>query len=128
MHPLALLSVPFCGLWVLTRKGEPMRLRLRQSALFGATLLAVVVAWQLLNAGHSGQAGFLQYFQSADGAYGVSARLWWLSRWDNAANTLLPFYVFLANSTHPAFNALTEPSNAWVHFFLQYWTAAPCGV
>lgn len=124
-HPLALLSVPFCGWWILCER-RPVPAALRRAAVFGGVVLLSVAGWQLLNAGHSGQAGFLRYVLDADGESGL--RGWILSRWNSTANTLIPFHVLAFNSAHPAFNALTEPSSGWIRYFLQYWTAAPFAV
>lgn len=127
-HPLALLSVPFLGIWILMRGPAPVARRVLHGALLGGGLLAVVGLWNLTNLQHASQSGFLHYFLAADGVYGASLQTWWLSRWNNFANTFIPFYVQLVNSGHPAFNAIGTRSSGVVHFFFQYWTAAPFAV
>ncbi len=129
LHPLALLSAPFLGLWtVFGRPGRPWAGRGRTGLTFCVGLGLVILAWHLANGfERSSQAGFVTYALGADEVYNVSLRAWLESRWTDALNTLLPGYVFFFHARHPSFNPLGKVSGGWVHFFLQYWTAAPFG-
>jgi hypothetical protein len=123
-HPLALLSAPFLALWSL-RGG--WRRGLTQGGIFLAGLLFVVALWLLLNHGHNTQGGFVRYALAADESP-ATVRTWLLSRWDNLANTLIPFYVLLVNSAHQSFGAHGFRSDLWVLYCHQAWTAAPFAV
>ena len=127
-HPLALLSAPFFGLWLLLRRPAPLWRRFCDASIFGAIVLAVIAVWQLSGGRSENQGGFLQYFWAAGGVYNTSASVWWASRWTSFANTFVPFYVVLFHADHPSFNALGMHSSPLVHFFLQYWTAAPFAI
>lgn len=127
-HPLALMSVPFCGLWLLLSGPRSLRQRAIEAATLGAGVVSIIATWQQLNGWHPSQGGFLQYARAADGVYDVSALQWWSSRWTSLANTLVPFHVLLTSSTHPAFNALGTTSGPLMHYFFQYWTALPFAV
>jgi hypothetical protein len=126
-HPLALLSAPFLAGWALAFPREGWRPALRRAVRFSAGVVLVVAAWQVLNLAHPGQAGFLGYFINADEGAPTLTR-WLLSRWNNFANTLIPFYVLLFNVHHPSFGAFTGPSDAWLLYFRQCWTTAPFAV
>ena len=74
------------------------------------------------------QAGFLSYAKGADEVYNVSLKTWLHSRWTDTLNTLVPGYIFFVNASHPSYNPVGWMSDGWVHFWLQYWTAAPFAV
>ncbi len=125
LHPLALLSAPVIGLWLLLSGPPAVGRRFAQGLVFAAGVGVVIFAWHWVNGFNPSQGGFLQYQRAADGIYGVPAGVWWASRWQSFANTFLPFYVLITSADNPAFNAMGFRSSATVHFFLQYWTAAP---
>jgi hypothetical protein len=127
-HPLALLSVPFLGLWLLIQRPAPFLRRIKDAAVFGAVVIAVIAIWQLFGGHSTNQGGFLQYLWAAGGIYNTSTSVWWASRWTSFANTFVPFYVVLFHADNPSFNALGMHSSPLVHFFLQYWTAAPFAI
>jgi hypothetical protein len=126
-HPLALLSAPFLGLWaLLAGPDRPWRRRVGRGLGFCLGLGLVVLVWNLFNGFQkSNQAGFLAYAKGADEVYDVTLGVWLKSRWTDTLNTLVPGYVFLVNARHPSYNPLGKVSDGWVHFWTQYWTAAP---
>jgi hypothetical protein len=126
-HPMALLSLPFAGLWYLTQRSVPWRHRLGEAAGFSLGFAAVMGVWVALNHGHYGQMGFLQYLTSADGG-AATWHTWWRSRLENFADTFLPFYVLAMHADHPSFNALGLRSDGVTQFFFQAWTALPFAV
>lgn len=125
-HPLALLSVPFAGLWCLFQQ-QPWSIRIRQAAGLGLGTAAVVAIWIAANQGHYRQNGFFNYFVMADGGL-ATWTTWWISRWQSFANTLIPGYVWLFHSRHESFNAIGTTSGAWVHYALQAWTSLPFAI
>ncbi|MSU50224.1 MAG: hypothetical protein EXS37_14255 [Opitutus sp.] len=128
-HPLAALSAPFLGLWLLAQPREgPWWIRLTGPAWFAAGALVLVVPWQIVgrlqpDAG-ADQSVFVQYFFFADSAH-ATWPTWWQSRWDNFANTFLPGYLLTADRAHPSLNSLYGPSDRWVQASFLYWNTLP---
>src|SRR5579885_1921289 len=119
MHPLALLSAPFFGLWWMVFRSSGWWLRIRRAAVFCAGLGGGLILWHCANIGHATQGRFLRYFFEADTIFPSTPATWCLSRWNNFANTMVPFYVWTANSRHSSFDAIGTVSSPLVHFFLQ---------
>ncbi len=126
-HPLALLSTPVFNCWILGESRPPLYRRFFRSCLFGLVVVGVMGAWLLINGQNSSQSGFLDYFRAADGVY-APASVWWANRWTSFLNTCVPFHVLWCCAGNPAFNAINSLSSDVVHFFFQYWTAAPFAV
>lgn len=124
-HPLALLSVPLLGLWILLQSSSDVRRGLVHGAVFGTGVLAGVFAWHLVTGFHPSQGGFLQYARAADGLYDISPSAWWLSRWQSFANTFIPFHPILSNAARAPFDMSDMQHGGVVRFFFQYWTSAP---
>ncbi len=129
-HPLALLSTPFIGLWLLGRtvpRGA-WRPRIVAASAFGVGLGACVAAWQAVAALRPGPGGsqaiFLTYFKLADNRLATWST-WWETRWENFANTFLPFHLLTFDPTHESINSYYAPSDGWVHAGFLYWNTLP---
>ena len=128
-HPLAALSAPFVGLWVLGPRPEGSGWRRGVAAMrFALGALVLVVPWQIigrLQADDSAhQDVFVAYFLFADGAH-ATWPTWWQSRWDNFANTFLPGYLLTANPAHDSLNSPYERSDRWVQASFLWWNTLP---
>lgn len=126
-HPMALLSLPFVGLWALLQPAKSWGRRLLRAAIFTLSLALVVAAWIGLNHGHFGQQGFLQYLTSAEGGP-ATWHTWWVSRGFSLLNTLVPFAVLFTRADNPSFNAIGLHSDSLTQYFFQAWTALPFAI
>jgi hypothetical protein len=128
-HPLAALSAPFLGLWLLGRRTESSwKRRLVTATLFVAGALTLVVPWQIVGRlqpdDGANQDIFVQYFFFADGAH-ATWRTWLQSRWDNFAHTFIPGYLFTADPAHESLNSAYGRSDRWVQASFLYWNTLP---
>ena len=126
-HPLAALSAPFLGLWLLLSNSGNWKHRCRNVAWWSAGAALVIAVWMIGNHGHFHQNGFLIYFQTADGGTATFSS-WFQSRWESFADTFIPFYVWIVHADHPAFNAIGLHSDRITQFCLQAWTTLPFAV
>jgi hypothetical protein len=129
-HPLPVLSTPFFLLWIAGAREVPVRRRVERVAWFLGGLAALVAPWQALNwfgtGGLGSQSIFVTYWTWADGgpaAWYTGA--WWHSRWENFANTFLPFYLLRIDPHHYSINAVGGLSDGWVHAGFLYWNTLP---
>lgn len=128
-HPSALLAAPFLGLGILAiRRGRPWPQRIAHGAAFGGGLLLIVASWQSVGAlspgAHPSQGGFLDYFFLADN-HAATPATWLRSRWDNFANTFIPFRLLFTDPTHESINSIYGRSDNWIHFGFLYWNTLP---
>lgn len=128
-HPLAALSGPFLGLWLLARPAPgPWWTRLITPAWFAFGALTLVIPWQLVGrlapGGGADQRVFLTYFFIADNVPATAAT-WWQSRWDNFAHTFIPGWLLTADPTHESINSFYEPSDVWVRTSFLWWNTLP---
>lgn len=124
-HPLALLMAPgLLGVVYLTHA----KCTVRGGALLVPGLAVCMAIWTIANYQHFNQTTFLNYFVMADGGYHPSLARWLQSRWDSAANTLIPMYLVLFHADHYLINSLIKPSPPLVRFYFQYWNTLPFGV
>lgn len=127
-HPLPLLSAPFLGLWLLFRGERRFAAKLVEAFRFSAGLALPVGAWVLfgiIGTGSAGsQSGFAGYFFMADNATATWAT-WWDSRWQNLANTFVPFHLLRFPEGHESINAIYQPSPWWVRLGFLYWNTLP---
>ncbi|HVU35374.1 MAG TPA: hypothetical protein VHE61_18195 [Opitutaceae bacterium] len=131
-HPLPLLSAPFLAVWVVGRevRGHRRNWRGAAGALLGLTggIVAIVGVWQAIGSlapgGVGNQAGFLTYFRLADNQI-ATPQTWWLSRWQNFANTFLPLHLLAFDPTHESINSVYAPSPSWVRAGFLYWNTLP---
>ncbi|MFO1448783.1 MAG: hypothetical protein U1F61_11565 [Opitutaceae bacterium] len=139
-HPLAALWAPWLVLWCAGCAfhrpiAEPHRLReaARSAARSAAIPLVAILGWMLAgrlapqHGVHQGQADFLLYWFKADAAP-ADLRSWIASRWDNFANTFIPFWLHLVNRSHGALNSISGPSDSWTKFAFSWWTTLPLGL
>jgi hypothetical protein len=130
-HPLALLVLPFFGLWVLGRgvAGVNGWRRLIAPALFSAAVLACIVPWMALGRlaplRTGAQSVFFDYFRLSDGKLVGDPSVWWQARWSNFANTFLPFHLLLVDRTHESINSVYAPSPRPVQWAFLYWNTLP---
>jgi hypothetical protein len=100
-------------------------------ARFAGALLAFVAGWLALgrigSGPGSGQEVFFRYFFIADG-HSASAATWIASRWNNFANTFIPFRLMFTDPTQPTINSIYGLSDGWVHFGFLYWNTLPFAV
>ena len=131
LHPLALLGVPFFGLWLLAQKptDAPGWRRLLAPLQFAAGLVPVVVAWMLIGKLAPERTGaqmvFFDYFRLSDGKLITEAGPWWHARWENFANTFVPLHLFTVDRTHESINSVYAPSDAWVQAAFLHWNTLP---
>jgi hypothetical protein len=128
-HPLAALSAPFLGLWLIAcRKDVRWHQRLVPPAWFAAGALVLVIPWQIVGWLHpddgANQGIFAQYFFFADSAH-ATWPTWWRSRWDNFAHTFLPGYLLTADRAHESLNSAYGPSDRWVQAGFLWWNTLP---
>lgn len=134
LHPLALFSVPFLGLWILVRawQVEAAWRRCLPPAQFAASVLLLVIPWGLLGRfaplRTGSQTVFLDFFRLSNGKLETAASAWWQSRWDNFANTFVPFHLFTVDRTHESINSVYAPSDPWVQAAFLYWNTLPFAV
>jgi len=132
-HPLILLMGPFLLLWsgaVGAPSGVPVWKRLLQPSTFGFAALACILPWQVVGRfapSGSTQAVFFTYFQGAD-EQPATWPTWWASRWQNFANTFLPFHLLSVDPNHESINSVYAPSPWWVHSGFLYWNTLPFAV
>ena len=131
LHPLALLSLPFFAAWLLVRRDSGVSgwRRLVPPFLFAAGVGPFVLAWMAvgrlapLRAG--AQTVFFDFFRLSDGRLETAAAAWWHSRWENFANTFVPFHLFTVDRTHESINSVHGPSDAWVQAAFLWWNTLP---
>jgi hypothetical protein len=70
------------------------------------------------------QQGFLGYFFLADN-HAATCSTWLQTRWDNLANTFIPFRLLFTDPSHESINSFYGPSDGWVHFGFLYWNTLP---
>jgi len=134
LHPLALFSIPFLGLWLLSRawRETPRWRRLAAPARFAAGVLPFVIPWVLLGRfaplRTGSQTVFLDFFRLSNGKLESAASAWWLSRWDNFANTFVPFHLFSVDRTHESINSVYALSDPWVQAAFLYWNTLPFAI
>ncbi|HWM64138.1 MAG TPA: glycosyltransferase family 39 protein [Solirubrobacterales bacterium] len=128
-HPVALLSVPALALLALWPQARPdwRHPRVRQLLLLGVGMAAFLLAWRLINGDHYSQSGFVEYFQQAGGDFDPPLWPWIEFRLRSIANTLVPLLLPLASADNAAINVAGGTSPGAIHFFFQYWNAAPFG-
>lgn len=131
-HPSALLATPFIGVLAFGhRPSTPWKTRIHSVIALGVGLLLVVFAWQsvllLSPIKQVGQQGFLDYFILADN-HAANWHTWLRSRWDNFANTFLPFRLLFTDPTHESINSHYGPSDGWVHYGFLYWNTLPFAI
>lgn len=126
-HPMALLSLPFVGLWALLQPAKPWLRRPLRAAAFTLPFALVVAAWIGFNHGHFGQQGFLQYLTAAEGGP-ATWHSWWTSRCISLLNTLVPFAVLFTRADYPSFNAIGLHSDHVTQYFFQTWTTLPFAI
>jgi hypothetical protein len=130
-HPLALLVLPFFGLWVLVRPvpGVDGWRRLIAPALFSAAVLACILPWMALGRlaplRTGAQSVFFDYFRLSDGQLIGDPSVWWRARWSNFANTFLPLHLLLVDRTHESINSVYGPSPRPVQWAFLYWNTLP---
>ncbi len=128
-HPSAILAAPFLAICILGDSSCPRwKARAFQAASYAIGLILVVGAWQSIRfldpAKQTGQEGFVEYFFLADN-HTATWSTWFRSRWDNLANTFIPFRLLFTDQTHESINSYYGPSDAWVHFGFLYWNTLP---
>lgn len=128
-HPLALFSAPaFVALLLYTKRqtaaGMPntnWRSVLRRGMWLTGGLSACVLLWRIVNWNHFHQQAFLGYLRLP------SARSWWSFRLTSLLNTIVPFWLYVANNHDPNVNAYGIISPRVVQFFFVYWDTLPFG-
>ncbi len=134
LHPLALFSIPFLGLWILVRawRHETDWRRCLPPAQFTASVMLFVIPWWLLGRfaplRTGSQTVFLDFFRLSNGKLESAASAWWQSRWDNFANTFVPFHLFTVDRAHESINSVYAPSDPWVQAAFLYWNTLPFAV
>lgn len=128
-HPLAALSAPFLGIWMLAQRTDRTGWRrLIAPAWLVAGALVLVVPWQIVGRLRPDEGAnqdiFAQYFFYADSAHATAAT-WWKSRWDNFAHTFVPGYLLTADPAHESLNSAYEPSDRWVQASFLWWNTLP---
>ena len=128
-HPLAALSAPFFGLWLIaSRQDVRWPQRLVAPVWFAAGALVLVIPWQIVGWLHpddgANQGIFVQYFFFADSAH-ATWPTWWRSRWDNFAHTFVPGYLLTADRAHESLNSAYGPSDRWVQTSFLWWNTLP---
>lgn len=132
VHPSGLVWLPvllILAVLVLWPQGRSNRalpvLRSWAATLAGAC--AVVVAWQLIVWGHSGQGRFLPYLLEAGSRLGQGFTAWVDWRLQTLADTLIPFHQLLTDSTQPYTWPPGQHARVAVRLGLGYWGTLPLG-
>lgn len=128
-HPLAALSAPFLGLWILGQpRAGPGWTRLGPALWFALGALVLVVPWQLIGRvradGGANQDVFLSYFFLAD-SVPATASTWWQSRWANFAHTFVPGHLLTEDPRHDSLVSIYGPTSRWVQASLLWWNTLP---
>jgi hypothetical protein len=137
-HPSGLVAVPavVLGWAIFLWRGAPglgpaaapvgrwLRCWARDTAWLGVGLVAVYVAWNLANLGHT-MDYFSGYVLAANGKQGVPIGLWTTYRLHSLADTLVPFQTFLADRHSVWMNSFYGPSPNIVRFSASYWLTLP---
>ncbi len=126
-HPGAVLGYFALGplaLWPL-RGAKLRRPQIKTFLLMVAPTAAVVVAWLLLNHGHNGQEGFVDYIKDAGYNYHPTIGQWLAFRWTSLADTIIPLYLPIFEAHNHSINTFFGISPGVAHFFFQYWTSVP---
>lgn len=129
MHPVALVAVPvlaLIALWPL-RGAVLQRPRLTGLALLIAGLILIPLFWRVVNGSHYDQNQFLEYLKHAGFDYHPSAMAWIEYRLHSLADTVIPFFLPIADSHNISINEVGGVSPGVVHWFFQYWTTVPFG-
>jgi hypothetical protein len=134
-HPLVLLWVPWFALWAAGRqRSRSVPAAVYAIALFGVSLAIIVVPWILIgaNAPHSDKAplvqtSFIDYFYLTDTGWATWST-WWQSRWNNFANTFLPFWLYTVNFDSQWTSSVFVRSGALVRFSFGWWNTLPLGI
>lgn len=126
-HPGAILGYFALGplaLWPL--KGAKLkRPQIKTLVLMLAGTAVFVVVWLILNHGHNGQEGFLDYLEEAGANYHPSIGKWISFRATSLADTIVPFYLPIFQGHNPSINTFFGISPGVAHWFFQYWTSVP---
>ncbi len=134
LHPLALFSIPFLGVWLFARAWRESSgwRRLIAPARFAGGVLPFMILWLQLGRfaplRTGSQTVFLDFFRLSNGRLESAASAWWQSRWDNFANTFVPFHLFTVDRAHESINSVYAPSDAWVQAAFLYWNTLPFAV
>ena len=125
-HPLALFSAPAAVVLISavtlpsTKRPASSLFKWAKTMLaFFAPLLATLLFWRVVNAGHYEQTDFLNYFFLADGVKSPPISLWVQSRVRSVLDTLLPFYFLVERP---------DGTSGVIGFFAQYWATLPFGL
>jgi len=130
-HPLALLTLPFFGLWLLGRKtpGVGGIRRLGPVLQFSAGVLPIVIAWMSLGRlaplRTGAQTVFFDFFRLSDGRLMTEAGPWWHARWENFANTFVPLHLFTVDRYHESINSVYAPSDPITQAGFLWWNTLP---
>jgi hypothetical protein len=126
-HPGAVLGYLALGplaLWPL-RGAKLKRPQVKTLGLMAAGTVVIVGAWLILNHGHNGQEGFLDYLEEAGANYHPSVWEWISFRWTSLADTIVPLYLPIFEGHNHSINTFFGISPGVAHFFFQYWTSVP---
>lgn len=127
LHPMALLSLPFVGLWALCQPTTSWPRRVLRATAFSLPLALIAALWFGLNHEHYSQGGFLQYLTSAEGGP-ATWHAWWVSRWTSTINTLVPFAVLFTRGDNFSFNPIGLHADPLSQYFFQAWTTLPFAI
>jgi len=95
-HPMAVLSAPWIGLWLLGRINREGWTWLRVSLQFGPPIFLLILPWYL----QGGQSSFTDYLFRAQNGSREPVE-WLATRWQVFTNTFVPFKLYFLDTNNP---------------------------